>query len=221
MNQSSLWTCESLRHQCKTPADIVYLFLSLARHCSLRGMTGKKVVVLKKRLDWERRGEMHNRWVGEVHTRVLLWVWGKHQVQYYTTMCVCLTNIRHTGLERVPGWDQVSAAASRDNTGIGCFPPSNSITHHLLHPCFHSLPVLLFHIYLSAPSFSLHSSQPPSLISSLAASLFDSFLFYLFVLFLHRLLIASLVFSFTYSLPRSMLLPSWESRCRFPLLHKS
>lgn len=157
---------------------------------------GKKVVVLKKRQDWERRGEMRNRWVGEVHTRVSMRK--TPGAILHDNVCVCLTNIRHTGLERwlVPGWDQVSAASSRDNTGIGCFPPSNSITHHLLHPCFHSLPVLLFHIYLSAPSFSLHSSQPPSLISSLAASLFDSFLFYLFVLFLHHLLIASLVFFF-------------------------
>lgn len=159
-------------------------------------MTGKKVVVLKKRLDWERRGEMRNRWVGEVHTRVSMRK--TPGAILHDNVCVCLTNIRHTGLERwlVPGWDQVSAASSRDNTGIGCFPPSNSITHHLLHPCFHSLPVLLFHIYLSAPSFSLHPSQPPSLISSLAVSLFDSFLFYLFVLFLHHLLIASLVFFF-------------------------
>lgn len=124
---------------------------------------------------------MRNRWVGEVHTRVSMRK--TPGAILHDNVCVCLTNIRHTGLERwlVPGWDQVSAASSRDNTGIGCFPPSNSITHHLLHPCFHSLPVLLFHIYLSAPSFSLHSSQPPSLISSLAASLFDSFLFYLFV----------------------------------------
>lgn len=186
MNQSSLWTCESLRRQCKTCLFIFIFSTSL--------LFERRV----KRLWFQKRGKIERDEercaIGESVRCTRVWVWGKHQVQ----VCVCLTNIRHTGLERwlVPGWDQVSAASSRDNTGIGCFPPSNSITHHLLHPCFHSLPVLLFHIYLSAPSFSLHSSQPPSLISSLAASLFDSFLFYLFVLFLHHLLIASLVFFF-------------------------
>lgn len=69
---------------------------------------------------------MRNRWVGEVHTRVSMRK--TPGAILHDNVCVCLTNIRHTGLERwlVPGWDQVSAASSRDNTGIGCFPPSPS-----------------------------------------------------------------------------------------------
>ncbi len=51
-------------------------------------------------------------------------------------VCVCLTNIRQRDAERwpAPGWDQVSAASSRDDRRIECSPLSISITHHLLHP---------------------------------------------------------------------------------------
>lgn len=58
-----------------------------------------------------------------------------------TWQSVCVLPILDRHRERqsdgqYPGWDQVSAASSRDDRRIECFPLSNSITHHLLHPRF-------------------------------------------------------------------------------------
>lgn len=124
-------------------------------------------------------------------------------MQYYMTKCVCVCVLpildRQREAERwpVPGWDQVSAASSREDRRIECFPRSNSITHHLLHPYFPLIslfPILTFlstHFYLSALSicFPASASFPVSFPRLLSASVSVCLLsFFIFPLLIHPIL---------------------------------